>query len=198
MARIGLDIDGVAYRFVDTLRTYIHGKTGKPLEEMPPATTWDFFEDQWGITADEYVEFVVQGVKDKVIFWTGEIEQDVVKAVESLRNLGHEIVFITARKFKGIEDLCVLATEYWLNSNGVYYDEVIVSNDKTGHNLDILLDDSPAQIQNQVVHGGHAVVFNQPWNADMPHRERVYSWKDFVLYVASTFESPNFSAESSV
>jgi 5'(3')-deoxyribonucleotidase len=195
MARIGLDIDGVSYRFVDTLRQYIHEKTGKPLSEMPPADTWDFFEDQWGISADEYIQFVTDGVRDRVVFWEGPVEEKCKEVVHTLRTLGHEVVFITARRFKGIESLCEMATKYWLDSNQIEYDEIIISNDKTGHNLDILLDDSPAQIESMVLHGGKALVFDQPWNQNLLFVDRVYGWVDFMFYILNNLETPEFEAE---
>jgi hypothetical protein len=188
MARIGIDIDGVCYDFIDALRLYINESSGKPLEEMPEAQVWDFFEEQWGINANRYIKFVVDGVLDGKIFWQGKIYPGCLEVIRTLKQMGHEIIFITARKFHTIEAICALATISWIEQNNLPYDKIIVSNDKTGYDLDLLIDDSPNQIENHVLHGEHAVIFDQPWNQDIKYCDRVYGWNDVLKYVENYFQ----------
>lgn len=188
MARIGVDVDGVCYDFISALRKYINETTGKPLHEMPDAKCWDFFEEQWSIDASQYVKLVTDGVSDGKLFWNGDIYPGCLKAISKLKDMGHEIVFITARKFHGIEAICEQATISWIEKNRLPYNKIIVDNDKTGYDLDILIDDSPNQIENHVLHGEHAVVFDQPWNTEIKYCDRVYGWDHVVTYVEKYFE----------
>lgn len=188
MARIGIDIDGVCYDFIKALRLYVNKTTNKPLEEMPPPKSWHFFREQWNISDDDYFKFVVNGVIDREIFWIGDIYPGCKESIDLIKNMGHEIVFITARRFNGIEHLCQQATFEWINNSGLPYDKIIVDNDKTGYSLDLLIDDSPNQIENHILHGEHAAIFDQPWNKEIQYCDRVFGWADAVNYVEKHFK----------
>jgi 5'(3')-deoxyribonucleotidase len=188
MARIGIDIDGVCYDFVDALRNYIHKKTGRPLHEMPDSHHWLFFQEEWGYSVDEYHKFIHEGVLDLDIFWRGKIYEGCKESLEYLfYKLNHEIVFITARVFDGIKNYCKYATEYWVMSHGLPYSCIIVDNDKTNKPIDILFDDSIYQIESRILHGEKAVIFDRPWNQEETHVERVLNWEDLVRYVEEKF-----------
>jgi 5'-nucleotidase len=189
MARIGLDLDGVTYRFVEALRLYIHQTTGRPLEEMEPAQTWDFFKHQWGYTSAEYIEFVKQGVSDGKIFWQGDLFENAKESIDYLyHERGDDIIFITSRSFPGVENLCKHATQYWLNNQAeLPFDEIIYADKKYGYQLDVLFDDAPHIIEDVGSHGEKVVVFDQPWNAHLIYPDRVYGWKGVMEYVESHF-----------
>ena len=184
MARIGFDIDGVTYKFVDAFRDYIHQSLGLPLDKMPPATRWEFYED-WGFSLQEYLQIIAEGTKHGDVFWKGDMYDGCKEVVDYLYHIrGDEIIFITSRNIKGEPNLATLATHHWLNNvAGLPYHELIMSDDKFGQNLDVLFDDAPYQFEKHSEAGEHGVVFDQPWNWHLQHAPRVHGWQGVLQYV---------------
>jgi uncharacterized HAD superfamily protein len=190
MTRIGIDIDGTIYNFRDKLRDYIHETTGRPLEEMSiEANTWLFFDDQWGYSIEEYLAFIDQGVHDKEIFWRGEVYDNALWGVSELYRSGFEIVFITARGYHGLVDQCKMATEYWLNSHGFPYHELIIDSDKTKYDLDILIDDAPEHFFLRSQAGLDTLIYDQSWNRDLHDSPRAIGWIEVVDFVKEKFST---------
>lgn len=185
--RLGLDCDGVVYNFVDTLRNWIHLETGKPLEEMPDAETWNFFTDQWGLTFQEYKDLTISGIDAGVIFAKGKPIPGAIEAIHSLSH-DYEIILVTSRSGFGLRyEQCRENTLKWLADNKVWFDGVIFAEDKTNRGIDILLDDAPHQVGNAVAVDERVVVFDQPWNRHVEHQDRVMDWEDFELYIRNRF-----------
>ncbi len=180
--RIGIDVDGVTQQFVHPYRMYRNKKHGTPFGKMPEPTIWNFCEE-WDISRDEFVEDLTTGLEEKELFWRGPQIDFALDSICDLYRSGHEIVFVTARDFDG-SNQGQMATEYWLNANGFPYHEVIVDSDKTRHNLQVLLDDSPYNVAAQLDKGLEAALFNAPYNKHLPEFNRVkMNWPEFVAYV---------------
>lgn len=188
MARIALDCDGVLYRFVPALRDFIFISTGRPLEEMPDADNWSFYENQWGYTLEEYKDFMIKGLEANMLMWYGEEEENASWGVKELYNIGHHITVITARNFPGYEDMGRWSTEYWLASHNIPYHDLILSSKKIGYGFDCLIDDAPHNIAQLTEAGECAVIFDQPWNRHVEHEHRVYDWIDVVNFIEKTFD----------
>lgn len=187
MAIIALDIDGVCYDFVSALRDYISQETGRPANTFPEAVDWNFFSTSWGYTYEQYVDFMIQGFKDRKVFWSGSILPGCKEAVEEIKSQGHYIKYITARSFEGIHELAEEATSHWINEVGLPYDEIIVCNDKTTQAYDVLFDDAPHNIEAALLHGRNAYLFSRPWNTKNIDLPRVYGWEGVVNYVGKNF-----------
>jgi hypothetical protein len=192
MARVGLDLDHVIYKFVDALRTSIHKRTGKPLSEMPPAQTWNFFSDTWNMSLAEYHQAVRDGITDGDLLWRGDMYDNCKQVMEYMyRDRGDHITIITARSYQGIEKLCIGATKYWLdNVAGLPYHELELldyAGEKTGRSFDVLFDDAPHHIERAIIAGENAVLFDQPWNMHMAYAPRVYGWQGIRNYMDEHF-----------
>lgn len=179
--RIGIDLDGTVYNFVDQFRLYVHNSTGKPMSEMPPANTWEFFSDQWGIPAKEYHSLMRKGVEDGEIFWKGEAFPNAIDTINKMyEERLDEIIFVTSRGAHGgliTQELALEATRSWLNSVGVNYDQLILTDNKDQLDLSILIDDAPYQIEKAIVAGQDAIIFDQLWNQHMTYvRQRAFGW----------------------
>lgn len=191
MARIGFDIDGVSYRFVDKLRECIHYDMGIPRNEMLPATRWEFYED-WGFTLDEYKALILKYVKDSDLFWRGGVYEGCKEAIWNIYNAGHEVIFITSRFIKQEPHLAKYATVHWLNNEvGLPYHELIMSDNKFDHKLDVLFDDAPYQYEQNTANGLTQVVFDQLWNQHLVEAPRVYGWNGVLNYVENHFPIRN-------
>jgi len=189
MARVGLDLDGVCYKFVDALRFYIYESTGRALDEMPPATRWEFYED-WGYSLAEYKQIVAAGVKDSDLFWRGQMYDGCKEAVDYLYHIRQDhIVLITSRFTPAQPKLAYEATYYWVNNvAGLPYNDLILSDDKFGYGFDVLFDDAPYQFEKNKKSGeNNMVVFDQPWNWHLTDAPRVYGWTGLLNYVEEKF-----------
>jgi hypothetical protein len=164
-------------------------KTGRPESDFPPADTWMFFTEQWGITLDEYIDWANLGVAEQKIFWKGPQIENALWGVSELYRLGYYIKFITARGGGKPEptEQCRRATKYWLDSNGFPYDEVIVSYDKTSYDYDILIDDSPGNYESCVADGKNILVFDQAWNRHLTDAPRAMDWIEVVKYITTHY-----------
>lgn len=175
-ARIGVDLDGVVYNFVDSLKQWamIQGHCNEA--SMPPAQCWDFFTENWGWTFDEYRERVIAGIRGDHIFRIGEPYEGAVEAIRSLIQ-EYEIIFITSRSGFGQEvDRCRRATLNWLEDYQIPFDGIIFVDDKVNRGVDVIIDDAPYQISTFEEAGQPYMIFDRPWNAHLEAEERVMDW----------------------
>lgn len=188
MIQIAIDLDGVCYNFIHTLREYLILKTGKPRSAFPPEVTWWFFLNEWEMTMDEYIHWTTIGINENEIFWRGPEIPDALWGVQELYRAGYYIKFITARGSRkpDIAKKCEQATLFWLNSHGFPYDEVIVSSDKTNYEFDLLIDDSPTNQAECVASNRNVLIFEQPYNQDVVG-PRAKNWFEVVQYVKEKF-----------
>lgn len=191
MAKIGLDIDGVAYRFVDKLRLCINKDKGIPLSSMLPATRWEFYED-WGFSLDEYKELIHKYTQEDDLFWRGDMYEGCADAVWKILKAGHEVIFVTSRYIKAAPKLAQHATYHWLNNEACLpYTELIMSDNKFEHGLDVLFDDAPYQYEQNVQAGLNQVVFDQLWNQHLTAAPRAYGWSGVLNYVENHYPIRN-------
>lgn len=184
---IATDLDGVGYNFVDQFRLFVNQHTGKHIREMSPAKQWNFFED-WGFTGAEYNELVCEGLRQGFVFRKGKAIDGFRDAMEYIAKVrGDKIKVITARGFVGLEDIAYEATEKWLDENGIIYDEIILTGDKSEPEYDILIDDAPHHIEDAIMMGKGAILFDQAWNRHMTYPPRGKGWKGVLEYIDKTF-----------
>lgn len=188
MANIGLDIDGVIYNFVKTLRHHIHQTRGKPLAEMPDALTWNFFSEQWNLTKDEYYQIVTTGIKYDGLLKTGDKIEGCKEAIDYMYHVRKDrITLVTARDYGGIEAIARNSTIFWLEQAGIPYHELILTHQKVGFNFDAMFDDSPSNIEQIHAAGENVVAFTQPWNAHLDEVPRVHGWDGVLDYLEENF-----------
>lgn len=187
---IGWDLDGVLYPFVDSLRDYIHHTTGRPLDSMPPAATWNFAEQQWALSADEFLEHFRNGVRDGAIFRQGTPCPGGVEAMTALVEAGHRIVIVTDRRLPGVEQTAEENTRAWLAEHDVPHDELVFSRDKTVVRTDVFLDDRDVNYDALAASGLSVPwLLTRPWNQHHPGR-RVESFSEFVKVVENHSLAP--------
>jgi 5'-nucleotidase len=168
--RIGVDLDGVCYPFVDTFRLWLEHETGRT---YGPIEQWNFHKD-WGYTTPEFLGFMEQGCKAGLVFHVGSPMPGSLAGVRAIHDAGHDVVICTTRG-----DYAHGATHDWLDRWGFPRSEVIITADKDACRLDVLLDDGPHNIEAVRAAGVRGVVFDQPWNRHVDG-ERVWSWPEFV------------------
>lgn len=141
--RLGIDLDGCVFDFTSSLRYFIHKTTGRPMSELGPPMSWNFFTDDWGYTLEQYLKFCDDGVDAEVVFKYGPPMPDSVQTLRRLRDKGHSLHIITDRSFghRSQEN-----TKEWLSDWCVPFDTLTFSKDKTVVPTDAFIDDRPKNI----------------------------------------------------
>jgi uncharacterized HAD superfamily protein len=106
-----------------------------------------------------------------------------VEAVNAWAAAGH-FIHITSHRATTAHD----ATAKWLEQIGLRYDELYCSYDKITRceaiGIDLLIDDSPANIQRALDVGIAVATIRHPWNDDVCDTEDVYcaaDWPDLAV-----------------
>ena len=181
--RIGVDLDGPSYSFYSAFAHWAHKTTGRPLDEMPPAKRYEFFED-WGFTLDEFLRLFEDGVNAGFIFLHGDPVPGALPAVEALKAAGHSIHIVTDR-FVGRRSHA--NTEEWLARHKFPYDSLTFSADKTIVRTDAFIDDNPKNVL--ALRGAGCAAFmlelGRSDQSGFPPEWTVSNWEDFVDKVGS-------------
>jgi FMN phosphatase YigB (HAD superfamily) len=167
---IGLDLDGVLYPFTEVIHAFAEKHLGIPLPRN--FEKWGFFDD-WGMDWPEFLTLMEEGHAAGMVYHEGLITEGAVDVINRLSEHGHEITFITARG-----TYARATTRAWLDSHGLYHELIMGAEDKGSHPLDVLLDDGAHNIEAARAAGIRAIVFDQPWNQEVPG-ERVWTWAEF-------------------
>ena len=174
--RVGWDLDGVVYPFVESMRHVVLRRTrvGKPL---PTPKQWDFWHD-WQMTQDEWDDHFEAGVADGSLFtFGGPMDHGIINQMHDT----HTIHIVTHRP-EGARP----TTRAWLRQHGIRYDSLTFSEDKTVVKTDVFIDDRPENVEALLAKGVRAVLYDRPWNqhADgLPRVNTLVQFRDYVKAV---------------
>ena len=140
--RTGWDLDGVLFNFGQSVREYLEATGQEHLWKSGPNPKpyWDWYKD-WKWTTPQFLDFCHRGADAGYIF-RGNVRENAVEAVWSVKNAGHEIIVITDRSFGKTPKVSEDATkEWWVEYGFPDYDEIHFSPDKTIAPTDIFVED---------------------------------------------------------
>lgn len=162
--RVGFDLDGVLYNFGDSVRRYLEYTGQGHLWKSGPTESpfWNFFED-WGWTTQQFVDFCNKGADEGFIF-CGPCREGAVEAVNLVKEMGHEVIIITDRKFGRDPSVSKINTYKWLDQHKIPFDEIYFSADKTIVPTDMFVEDKIANYDALKAAGTDAYLMNRPWN----------------------------------
>jgi uncharacterized protein len=173
VARIALDIDSTLHHYWDLIDRIARERYGV---ELPYADQTD-----WGITLLERDQLIacVEETHSEENILSAEPYPDAVETVRDWSGAGHWI-HVTSHRPAGAH----AATERWLASIGMPYDDLHCSYDKISRcvalGIDLLVDDSPVNLLRAQEEGIVAATIIHPWNRDLVEREAVIgavSWR---------------------
>jgi uncharacterized HAD superfamily protein len=170
--RIAIDIDSTLHHYWDVLSEAALRRFGI---ELP-------YDEQftWGITRlkDEQLAVCIAETHLDDAIISSEPYPDAVETVNRWHDAGH-FVHITSHRAVTAHD----ATEQWLRKIGLHFDELYCSYDKvtrcTEIGIDLLIDDSPVNLQRAVEQGITAATIVHPWNRDVVEEEGIISAEDW-------------------
>jgi uncharacterized HAD superfamily protein len=170
--RIAIDIDSTLHHYWDQLAAFARKRFGVDLP----------YENQ--------VTWQIERLKPEQIAacvrWTHESEQiqaatpypGAVEALARWHDAGH-FIHITSHRDTGAHD----ATTAWLDAHDVPYDELYCSYDKVSKcveiGIDVLIDDSPVNLQRALDQGIAAATIAHPWNRELCETEDVICAEDW-------------------
>ena len=173
--RVGLDMDDTICSTREVLKKY--EKKYCKLNNIDSKTLW----------YDENIrhDFLDNNLEE--IYKEVPIKKGAAKVINKIKNLGHEVYVITARKNKHVHTDIKELTYNYLKKEGIIVDDIIVeANDKYGIcdelNIDIMLEDNDYNYYILEKEGFNVVLFDDA-NKHKDIKKRVTNWKDFLKYL---------------
>lgn len=181
--RVGFDLDGVLYNFGDSVKRYLeHTDRGHIWKSGPtPEPFWDFYKD-WGWTGQEFVQMCNEGADAGFIF-CGPARHNAAKAVQAVKDMGHEVIIITDRQFGSTPYVSHKNTQNWLAKHKIPYDELYFSADKTCVPTDMFVEDKLENYDALDAAGVEVYLINRKWNyidGDGDDRRRIRHIMQYV------------------
>ena len=170
--RIAIDIDSTLHHYWDQFAAAAQRRFGVTLP----------YEDQvtWGITRlrPEQVKACVEETHSDERVLAAEPYPGAVEAVTRWSAAGH-FIHITSHR----QDHCSAATERWLRRIGLPFDELYCSFDKISRcreiGIDLLVADSPVNLEAAVDHGIRGATIVHPWNRELCETEDIVCAEDW-------------------
>lgn len=193
---ICVDLDGVVADYETALRYAVADMLGKDPATMGRQQRWDFYGDDsdWGIRdRDHFLDLHQQAVVGRRMFATMPA---IAGASDTLWRLSdvHDVHvrIVTHRLVRPwSHDLVVADTVRWLQrprDDGrprIPYKDVCFIADKAEVGGDLYFDDAPHNIASLRAAGFNAVVFDAPYNQDVPG-PRVADWAEAEAMVVDS------------
>lgn len=177
--RVGYDLDGPGYGFMEAVAAYRHQADGIPLDAMPLPQPGSVYE-AWGVTLPELVDCINRGVNAGFIFRHGDPEPGFVQSIRDVFDAGHEVHIITARAF-GDPGVCEKSTREWLAQHGAPFHSLTFSADKTCLRTDLMAEDDVSNYERLAAAGTQAWLVNKEWNKPWDDgRRRIASMEEFT------------------
>jgi uncharacterized HAD superfamily protein len=175
--RIGLDADGVIYKFFKVYNQKLID-LGHEMDPEDLPETWDYFVP-YGYTREDFLRHMEELVAEKKLFWAGELcEPEIPELIYQMKEAEHSIHIVTNRFVPGSEE----ATYHWFQENDVYYDTLTFTHDKTSVPTDVFLEDNRDNYDALVNADIPTWLVDRPYNQDTDGvtRDRVNSFKRFA------------------
>lgn len=162
--RTGWDIDGVGHVFGDSFHNWlIHTGRGDLWKSGPtPKPFWDWYKD-WGWTSEQFVDECHKAA-DAGILFNGPIREGYFESIQRIAESGHEIIIATDRPFGSTPEVSEKITVEWLDREGIEFDELWFTADKTLPGCDFFIEDKLENYDDLIAAGTNAFLLNRPWN----------------------------------
>ena len=172
---VGVDLDGVGYRFDDALRLWAHMTYDIPLASMGEPEVWDYPVHQYGWTQQEFYDRFNEAIEAGFMFSYGTPYDGFVEGLHALRDAGHFVHIVTARGHAGPPGMVVALTAQWLAEWGAPYDAITFCKDKTAVRTDYFIEDKA-----ETFHALRAAGV-QCFLQDRRYNRNVGAWQDPTL-----------------
>lgn len=173
---LGVDLDGVCGDHTEAFRRVVAAELGVDPATLGPQTSWDFVE--WGLTPAEFLRLHRVGVLEHRMFADMPVVPGAAEVLWRLSDAGVWIRLITHRLYANWGHAVAVAdTVAWLDGHGIPYRDLCFLGHKPHVDADAYLDDAPHNIAELRATGADAIVFDQPYNREVPG-PRAHGWEE--------------------
>ena len=174
---LGVDLDGVCADYTSAFAEVVAEAKGCRVDELAPDRSWDFAE--WGVEELGGFELLHRtAVMDRRMFRTMPAFPGCAEALWRLSDAGVWIRIITHRLVVHWgHQIAVADTVAWLDEHGIPYRDLCFLGRKPEVEADCYVDDAPHNVVSLRAHGNHTLVFDAPYNRDIPG-PRVHDWAE--------------------
>jgi uncharacterized protein len=171
--RIAIDIDSTLHHYWDQLQVIAKRRFGVDLPYEHQVT--------WGISQlrPEQLKCCVEESHREATVLAAEPYPGAVETVRAWHGAGH-FIHVTSHRHTDAQ----AATERWLDRIGLPYDEVYLSFDKVTRcreiGIDVLVDDSPVNLERAIAEGITGATLLHPWNRELCATEDVVCAEDWA------------------
>lgn len=200
MSILGVDLDGVVGDFTKHFGDFVfqNGIEEDKGRAFPPPDSWHF--SNWNLVGDfeyYYEQFIENGCYRNMPFIEGAIA-----SLQRLRGKGCHIHIISNRgtSFNSTKRNYIAQTDtlIWLVSNGVPFDFITFTKDKSLIRCDYMIEDAPHHLETLVAKrysGGtpEIIAMGQPYNKEYRFHSLSYAfdWNDVCVFVESAERESN-------
>ncbi|MFA9429134.1 hypothetical protein [Egicoccus sp. AB-alg2] len=185
---LGVDLDGVCADYEGAFRASVVRHFGRHPDQLPPQTVMDAYS-QWGLTFEEFEQAHKKAVLEDRMFRHMDPLPGVSEALWRLSDAGVWIRIITHRLlFNWAHESSAADTAFWLDQHNIPYRDLCFIGDKPNVGADLYVDDSPSNVLALRGAGRAVIVFDQPYNRDLPS-PRAHTWDDVVALVEAEFDA---------
>ncbi|WP_419842056.1 5' nucleotidase, NT5C type [Candidatus Poriferisodalis sp.] len=171
---LAVDLDGVCAQHTEAFRRVVARERNVSEDALPLVRNWNFTE--WGLNDGEFEELHRIAVLDYRMFRDIEPMPDCSEALWRLSDAGVWIRLVTHRLYTNWgHRVTVSDTVDWLDRHRIPYRDICFLADKSVVNADAHIEDAPHNIDAIRAAGGHAIVYDQPYNAHV-ESPRVHDW----------------------
>jgi 5'-nucleotidase len=150
---------------------------------LGPQSTWSFAE--WGLDDAEFLRLHRKGVLEHRMFRTMPVLPGAADALWRLSDAGVWIRLITHRLYANWgHAVAVGDTVAWLDEHGIPYRDLCFLGQKPQVEADAYVDDAPHNITELRATGGTVIIYDQPYNRDLPGL-RAGSWTEVEQHVVA-------------
>jgi 5'(3')-deoxyribonucleotidase len=173
---LAVDLDGVCADHAEGFRAVVAAERGIDPSELPPQSTWNFHE--WGLTDDDFDQLHRQAVLEHRMFRNLPPVEGAAAALWRLSDAGVWIRIVTHRLYANWGHAVAAAdTVAWLDEVGIPYRDLCFLGRKPEVEADLYIEDAPHNVEELRAVGNEVVVFDQPYNRDLPG-PRAGSWTE--------------------
>lgn len=174
---LGVDLDGVCADYTAAFAEVVAEERGCAVADLPADRSWDFAE--WGVDALGGFERLHRlAVLEKRMFRTMPALPGCAEALWRLSDAGVWIRIITHRLVVHWgHQIAVADTVAWLDEHGIPYRDLCFLGRKPEVEADCYIDDAPHNVVALREQGNHTLVFDAPYNRDVPG-PRVRNWAE--------------------
>lgn len=187
--KIGIDIDDTIANSWDTFIPIYSKEFNIPIEELQVSKPY-YYSLKNKITVEEYFEKMSK-IHDDITLDI-PIKENVKEVIDKLYELGHKVIFITARGKSHTNPYTI--TKKYLDDHKIKYEKLIVDASEKDkickeEKIDLFIDDSIKHCQSVSLKGIEVLLFETKYNKEDKQFKHIKNWNEVYEYIKSRWHN---------